>query len=207
MEQRQLKVKKCSTCGAVKENSLFQKKVRTRDGLSYDCKSCANAKLRERRLKTNDRATKKYEKTPKGYVVRMYRNMKSRVEGIQKKSVHLYEGKEILDKQEFYDFMLNSATFHKLFKEYVDSGFDRKLAPTPDRIDSGKGYTKDNIQVVTLSENDSRVRVGTLDEEVVRLVKSMLLSGSPISKVAIAHNLPYHTVHNISVGSSYQWVK
>jgi hypothetical protein len=33
---------------------------------------------------------KKYEKTPKGYLMRTYRNMKSRVLGIQHKKAHIY---------------------------------------------------------------------------------------------------------------------
>lgn len=37
--------------------------------------------------------------------MRVYRNMKSRVEGIQKLKSHLYEGKEILDKQSFMTFL------------------------------------------------------------------------------------------------------
>src|SRR5437868_1147795 len=59
------------------------------------------------RAKINNRYTHKYEKTPKGFLMRLYRNMQSRVTGVQKKKYHLYEGKELLPRAEFYDWALN----------------------------------------------------------------------------------------------------
>ena len=41
--------------------------------------------------------------------------MKSRVEGIQKLKAHLYLGKELLPKTEFYNFSLSDFNFNKLF--------------------------------------------------------------------------------------------
>ena len=95
----------------------------------------------------------KYEKTKKGFVMRMYRNMKSRVTGVQKAKFHLYEGLELMPKQEFYDLVLNDAGFNQLFTEWENSGYDRKLTPSPDRMDSSRGYTPDNIDFVTHSVN------------------------------------------------------
>jgi hypothetical protein len=116
-----------------------------------------NAWQREHRQRTANLHTKVYEKTPKGFLMRLYRNMKSRVEGVQKAKYHLYEGKQIhFSKEEFYDFALNSDTFKNLYNEYEESGFDRKLAPSIDRLDSSKGYSFDNIEWVTHSENSRR---------------------------------------------------
>lgn len=114
-------------------------------------------KQRERRKKNGNAITKKYEKTKKGFLMRAYRNMKSRIEGIQKKKYHLYKGKELLDKELFYSWSLEHPEFNRLFKDYEDSGYTRKLAPSPDRIDSRKGYTIENIQWVTTSENSANV--------------------------------------------------
>jgi len=61
-----------------------------------------NRKQREYRLVNKDRHTKKYEKTVNGYLMRCYRNMQSRVTGVLKHKAHLYEGKELLDRQQFY---------------------------------------------------------------------------------------------------------
>lgn len=113
-------------------------------------------KQRERRKLNNNATTKKYEKTKKGFLMRLYRNMKSRVEGVQKLKYHLYKGKDILSKEEFYTWSLNNPDFHRLFENYENSGYERKLAPSPDRIDANKGYTIDNIQWVTMSENSAR---------------------------------------------------
>lgn len=110
-------------------------------------------KQKEYRKKTGNALTKKYEKTPKGFVMRLYRNMKSRITGVQKQKHHLYSGKELLPKEEFYSWAFNNPIFENMFKVYEDSGFSRKLAPTVDRIDSSKGYTLDNIRWVTHSEN------------------------------------------------------
>ncbi len=99
---------------------------------------------------------KKYEKTFNGYLMRMYRNMKSRVTGVQSKKAHLYQGKELMDKELFYEFAKCSPMFRTLFYQYEKSGYDQKLAPTPDRIDSTKGYSIENIQWVSNSVNSRR---------------------------------------------------
>lgn len=106
---------------------------------------------RRYRVRTNNASTKKYEKTPKGYLMRSYRNMKSRVTGIQKTGS--WTGKELLPKEDFYVWALSDPTFKRLFAAYEESGYERKLAPSPDRIDSSKGYTLDNMRWLTHSEN------------------------------------------------------
>lgn len=111
---------------------------------------------KNRRSLNNNQDTKKYEKTLNGYLMRMYRNMKSRVEGVQHKKAHLYLGKELMNKELFYEFAKCSPMFLTLFYQYEKQEYSQKLAPTPDRIDSSKGYTIDNIQRVTHSVNSSR---------------------------------------------------
>lgn len=116
---------------------------------------------RERRLLNRNQDTKTYEKTMNGFLMRMYRNMKSRVTGVQSKKAYLYQGKELMDKELFYEFAKCSPMFRTLFYQYERSGYAQKLAPTPDRIDSTKGYTIDNIQWVTHSVNSGRITRGT----------------------------------------------
>ncbi len=113
-------------------------------------------KQREYRRRTNSASIKKYEKTEKGFLMRLYRNMQSRIEGVQKSKFHLYEGKELLSREDFYKFSFKSVIFYMLFDTYKNSNFERKLAPSVDRIDSSKGYTLDNIEWVTMSENSKR---------------------------------------------------
>ena len=117
---------------------------------------------REYRAKTNNAATKKYERTKKGKLMRLYRNMTSRVSGIQKKKAHLYEGKEILAKSSFYEWALASQEFHVMFDAWEASDYDRKLTPTVDRIDSSQGYCVENMRWLTHSENS---RLGAINRK------------------------------------------
>jgi len=111
---------------------------------------------RQYRRNNNNAVTKKYEKTKRGKLMRIYRNMVSRVTGVQKAKYHLYQGRCLLGKEEFYDWALNSPEFHALFKAWQSSGYDRKLAPSVDRVDSSKGYELSNMEWVTHSENSRR---------------------------------------------------
>lgn len=111
---------------------------------------------RKYRKENGNQWTHKYEKTIDGFLVRKYRNMKSRIIGIQKLKAHLYKGKTLLDKKEFYLWSKQNKTFKKLFREWEESLYDRKLCPSVDRIDSSKGYTLENMEWVTHSENSRR---------------------------------------------------
>lgn len=117
-----------------------------------------NARQREYRIKNNNAWTKKYEKTKRGFLMRMYRNMQSRVEGIQYKKRHLYEGKSLLSRSEFYEWAINQDAFNTLFTQWEISNYERKIAPSIDRIDSDYGYEINNIRFVTFSENCRNVR-------------------------------------------------
>ena len=111
---------------------------------------------REYRARTNNASTKKYERTVNGKLMRIYRNMESRVKGIQKKKQHLYVGKSILPREQFYEWAKSSEEFYKLYSDWVHSDYDRKLAPTVDRINPELGYELSNMQWLTHSENSRR---------------------------------------------------
>ena len=96
----------------------------------------------------------RYWKTRKGKLMMTYNNMNRRVRGYIKK--HLYEGLELLSREDFYRFSLCGEDYHKLYEDWVGSDYDRKLSPSIDRIDSSKGYTLDNIQWITHSENSRK---------------------------------------------------
>lgn len=113
-------------------------------------------KQRHYRKRTANAATKRYEKTPKGFLMRKYRNMTSRITGIQKKKFHLYAGKELLSREDFYKWSLENKDFWELYNTWIESGYDRKLTPTVDRINSESGYTLDNMEWITHSENSRR---------------------------------------------------
>lgn len=93
--------------------------------------------------------------------MRMYRNMKSRVTGVQKQKSHLYLGKELLNKKDFYAWAKASAQFKIMFEIYKNNGYSRRLAPTVNRIDSSRGYSLDNMEWLTHSDNS---RLGAVSQ-------------------------------------------
>ena len=119
----------------------------------------ARKKQQEYRKKTGNKCTRKYEKTINGFLMRAYRNMKSRVTGVQKKKAHLYLGKEILPREEFYEWSKNNLDFLKLFKAWAQCSYDRRLCPSVNRKDSRNGYTIDNMEWITHSQNSSLASV------------------------------------------------
>ena len=116
-----------------------------------------NEKQRIRRKANDNAITRKYEKTKKGFLMRLYRNIQSRITGVQKAKFHLYKDKGIdLDRDEFYEKYLNDQMFNMLFDIWQANEYARKLTPSLDRMDSSRGYTFDNLEWVTHSENSRR---------------------------------------------------
>ena len=141
------KVKICTGCGVVRSEDNTD--VGTNGFFRFKCKKCFTAH------------SKYYEKTVSGYLVRTYRNMLSRVSGVQKAKAHLYQGKEILSKEEFYKWSLADTMYNELYHLWVVSGYNRKLSPSIDRVDTTKGYTRGNIRWLTHSENS---RLGNISK-------------------------------------------
>ena len=117
-----------------------------------------NERQRQYRLRTQNGCTKKYEKTPSGFLMRAYRNMQSRIEGVQWRKAHLYGGKPLLPREEFYEWSKASAAFWFLFHEWEKSGYNRRLSPSIDRIDPDGGYEIENMQWVPFYVNCARSR-------------------------------------------------
>ena len=88
--------------------------------------------------------------------MRKYRNMQSRVLGIQKLKKHLYIGKSLLSREDFYQWANQSQVLKQLFTEWEKSGYSQKLTPSVDRINSKIGYELSNMEWVTHSENSRR---------------------------------------------------
>lgn len=99
-----------------------------------------------------------YERTPTGFLMRTYHNMRQRVTGAQKKSAHLYAGKDILSKEDFYTWAKGNADFWRLHRLWVASGYNYKLTPSVNRIDPDLGYVLGNIEFLTHSLNSGLAR-------------------------------------------------
>ncbi|HRZ34013.1 MAG TPA: hypothetical protein P5548_03905 [Candidatus Moranbacteria bacterium] len=55
------------------------------------------------------------------------------------------QGLEILPQRIFKSFSQSDDVFRKIYNDYYDSHFDKKLAPVPQRMNLTKGYMADNI--------------------------------------------------------------
>jgi len=105
------------------------------------------------------RACQKYERTTKqGFLMRAYRNMQSRVTGVQARKHHLYAGKELLERADFYRWSLADPDFNRLFDEWLAADRPRRICPSIDRIDSQFGYRFGNVRWVPFSENCRNIR-------------------------------------------------
>jgi hypothetical protein len=164
-----MKTKQCSACTLIKSVDLFYVDNAKVDCLKNRCVECETLRrpsvIKQKRgakpsnIPLSIRKAKvcyKYEKTRKGHLMRTYRNMLSRVLGIQKKNIHLYLGLPILDKQDFYIWALTDKEYNELYDSWVKNNYLLSLCPSIDRIDSDKGYIKGNIRWLTQSQNSSK---------------------------------------------------
>lgn len=158
--------KKCNRCLMIKPLIKFNKHPSTADRRQNQCRDCRNEiQVEYRKERGGNIKTIVYEKTKKGFLVRCYRNMLSRTNGVQKKKYHLYKGLSLLDKDHFYTWSLLNQDFHTLFTNWERNNYDRKLTPSIDRIDSKKGYEFGNIRWITFSENSL---LGTLSRHKIK---------------------------------------
>lgn len=96
--------------------------------------------------------------TPNAFLAKMYKDMKARVTGTKKghvaeRSRHIYVGKPILPRDVFMTWAKNNPDFLNLYKRYVMNNFERRLAPSVNRVDSRRGYTLDNMMWMTSGQN------------------------------------------------------
>lgn len=78
---------------------------------------------------------------------------------------------ELCSFNEFKEFALKSEEFKRLRAEWIDSNFEYKLSPSVDRINNNRGYSIDNIQFLTTSNNVKKGRKEINQGKKVLLVK------------------------------------
>jgi len=131
-------MKKCRTCKEEKPESKFYSRI-------PDCKKCVSVARHKR-----------YVTDITYYINNRYNALKQRAEG---RSVYPTGavGKPLLTREEFLEWFKESRDeFDILWSAYVESGYSLTLAPSVDRIKSGKGYEIGNLQWLTQSDNSSK---------------------------------------------------
>lgn len=144
MEQS-VPTKVCSKCDIPKSLTEFAKRKVNRSGLDARCRECKNINSR---------------KTPNGFLHASYRGMRRRVLGKHSKASAraLYTGLPILDKSDFFTWAKSSADFWRLYRQWVQAGYSRKLSPSVNRIDPTKGYVLSNMEWLSHSLNSGLAR-------------------------------------------------
>lgn len=124
----------CSTCHKTKKVSKFYRNKSKKDGLTSQCKRCV--------LKSKI----SYHRSKKGLIGDIYRSQRAR----SIKRGHL---PPTYSFEELKDYIENHKDFMLLYEKWVESGYDKWQAPSIDRLENSKGYSIDNIQLVSWKKN------------------------------------------------------
>lgn len=170
-------MKKCNKCGLKKPLNEFHKYSRNRDGLSHQCKTCVRAYQAKWRQKNPELVKTYYAR----YVNKTYYNT------LEGRATYLLKRAKIRAKEKGWEFDLTRDWVLQRLKkgvcEVTGLPFDlskqdeslrhNPFAPSLDRIDPSRGYTKDNVQVVIWAYNAAKNEFG---EYVLRAIAEALVS-------------------------------
>lgn len=157
-----METKRCFKCNIEKPLTDFYKHPQMPDGHVNKCKECNKKDVRENYADKVDekRAYDSYRQRHSFQRIfnHRYMNIKHRCEGKIKASTR-YKGTDYCSKKEFIDWCYkeeNMNKFVKLWSLWRSSGFERKLTPSIDRIDTTKGYTSGNMQWLSSVNNTKK---------------------------------------------------
>ena len=97
-------------------------------------------------MHTKKEILEKYRKTPKGVLTNIYHHQKTR-------NIKNGFGEIGYSLKWLHDRFLNDEKYNRLFAEWVKSGYSKAKKPTIDRLNHKKGYQKDNIHLLSWSDN------------------------------------------------------
>lgn len=98
-----------------------------------------------------DKLDKELRRSAKKFLSSTYCNITRRCSGKDPQRQN-YKGLPVMSRLDFMEWAWTQE-FIDLYRAYLKSGKDRKLAPSVDRINHLKGYVLDNVQWLTLSDN------------------------------------------------------
>ena len=152
-----MKEKECFVCHKVKPLDEFYAHKGMTDGHLNKCKECTKSYMRGRKEECKILNYNRHHYNPTRFIKHKYYGMKHRCCSNCKSSMRnpRYHEKGLhFTLEEWMEWCKKTyPTFISLYRIWQDSGFERKLTPSIDRIDSSKGYTLDNIQWLTFSNN------------------------------------------------------
>ena len=126
-------MKTCSVCKKNLPLDMFNKQSTGKQGVRADCKDCL----------------KRFIRSKHGVINQMYSSSISRTK--KKGFTPVSFTKEELEK-----WVYSRKEFHILYDEWVLEDYPTALKPSLDRLDDYKGYSLDNIRIVTANTNVKR---------------------------------------------------
>jgi len=165
------KSKFCSSCKEAKSLFEFTKNNASPDGLQYKCRSCDLEYQKNRRIQNKDQIldySRNYQKNKrKNFEFRLQMLLNASKQRSKKKSrentLTLEDIKSIYPED-------GLCPIFGIKLVFGDAGF-REKSPSIDRIDSTKGYTKDNIQIISWKAN--RIKTNSSIEELELILAYM----------------------------------
>ena len=127
----------CTKCKTSKELSEYNVRKLSKDGFTSRCKIC---------LSVSD---KEYYHTIKGICYNLFYAHVHRSK-LKSFAVPLYT------KIELKEWIINQDNFKELYENWVNSNYKKELSLSVDRLDDYKGYSFDNIQLVTWEFNNKK---------------------------------------------------
>lgn len=150
-------MKECKKCLITKPLSQFYVNNKNRDGLEGSCKPCRDKQSNARPNRKTMDAWRQRNDYARIFRIR-YSGMKSRTKGMKTRKYSVI-GKELPTIEQFLEWctdVSNMVVFTDLHSIWRDHGFQEKYTPTIDRIDNDKGYSIDNIQWMSKSDNSRK---------------------------------------------------
>ena len=176
-------MKTCYKCKRTKELTAFNKKASRKDGHHPLCRECSKQEFKE------------YRKTEKGLTASIYSHQRS-------SSVTRNMPKPNYTKEELYQWLKDQPTYKTLYTAWVNSDYDNRLTPSPDRLDDFKPYTLDNLQLLTWGENRAKNTNKGITHRRNKPVKQLTLDGAVIaSYFSIAEAERVTKCHNSKITS------
>ena len=163
-------IEQTKTCSACKEQLSifsFSKNLSAKDGLQYKCRPCDIQYQKQRRENNKDKVLeygREYQQKRREsfeYRLQMLLNA-SRQRAKLKNREHTITLEDI---KELYPVDGKCPVFG-FDLEFNNTGF-RETSPSIDRIDSDKGYTKDNIQIISWKANRLKAYATVEDLEIL----------------------------------------
>lgn len=129
-----MELKKCKKCELQKPMVQFSKNISNHDNLDNYCRDCK----RENNIH--------FRRTKDGVAQTIY-------DGQLKTSKKRQHNPPKYTKQELMIWMYRQDIFHLMYAKWVESGYIKDLKPSIDRLNDFKGYSFENIRLVTWKEN------------------------------------------------------